>query len=233
MIKLLNKLNELYKGENLEKQYLVIENGDGEYYFHWISNDVNEDASNSSFEKYKEAVELYKEKEGVKSYIVHNHPKASPQPSLMDYRNATLLSSWSSILGIAVNDYMVFSVYGYYSFLEAGEWEVPVIRKPQKTYAYDLKLEKFDFKSLLTKKDIIDTVMTKYDEIILINNKLYYSSCLPLEFIKKEVENEGVKIIYFLKQKSESRKMIEIVDCFLKPMTIIEIFPNGQWETIL
>lgn len=233
MNKLLNRLNDLYKGEMLEKQYLVIENNYGEYFFHLISDDVNEDASNSSFEKFKEAVNLYKEENGVKSYIVHNHPKASPQPSLMDYKNAALLNSWSSVLGVEVNDYMVFSVYGYYSFLEVGEWDVPIIRKPQNTYAYDLDLERFDYTSLLAKKDIINTIIAKYDEIILINNKIYYSSCLPLEFIKKEVENEGVKIIYFTKEKSESQKMIQVVDRFLKPMTIIEIFPNGQWKTIL
>lgn len=233
MKQLLKKLHSLYKNITIEIQFLIFRDANGEFISRKISDDVSEDALNSSYEKFELALKDYFELGGTEPIIVHNHPKAAPTPSLMDYNNAELLKSWSSVLGLPLSDYMVFSTYGYYSFAEAKEWEPPVIRSFQEYKTSSIKMERFDFPSLYSNKERINQILRESSELLIANNKMYYSTCLPLEKIKKEVENVDVKIIFFLKKHSNGEKTYELVKRFLSPMTIIEVLPNGEWEALV
>ncbi|MCK2000050.1 hypothetical protein MZM54_01460 [[Brevibacterium] frigoritolerans] len=233
MKKLLKKLHSIYKNINIEIQFLVFRDAKGVFISRKISNDVSEDASNSSYEKFEMAVKEYFELGGTEPIIVHNHPKAAPTPSLMDYTNAALLKSWSSVLGLPLSDYMVFSTYGYYSFAEAKEWEVPILRSVQEYKTSTIKMDRFDFSSLYSNKERINQIMRENGELLIANNKMYFSTCLPLEKIIKEVENVDVKIIFFLNKHSTGEKTYELVKRFLSPMTIIEVLPDGEWESLV
>ncbi|WP_456363834.1 JAB domain-containing protein [Priestia aryabhattai] len=236
MEKLLNYFKEIYKDEKIEKQYLVFQDATGKFFHYKISNDVvdqGESSSNSSFPKFKKACSYYNEKQGVLSYVVHNHPSGTPKPSLMDFQNAKLLRSRAAVTGLPLNDYMIFSENGYFSFAEAKEWEKPIRRQAGRTFTTPLKLDEFNFSSLRKKKDIINNIMADNAEIVLIEDKLYYSSCLPLENLKKEVENEGVRIIFFFKHRPDEDETVQLVKRFLRPTTIVEVLPGGQWEIIL
>ncbi|MGN5650551.1 JAB domain-containing protein [Bacillus sp. Brlt_9] len=233
MKKLLNYLNSLYKDQLLEKQYLVFQDQNNKFHHFWISNDVSDSATNSSFEKFTKAVLQYKEINGKNPVIVHNHPKVSPEPSLMDYKNAELLNTWASILAIEIADYMVFSKYGYYSFFEANEWSSFPARKQEDFNVLSINIEEFNFNNLLKIKDTINEIFTSNDEIIITKNKIYYSKCLPLENLKKEVENEDVKFLVMLKNDSNIEKTYQTFKRFLNPMTIIEVTNNGEWDTLI
>lgn len=233
MKKLLSFINKIYRNIRIEKQFLIIEDESGAHHYLWISDDVSEAATNSSYEKFKEAARIYKEVGGEKCYIIHNHPKASPEPSLMDFKNAQLLNSWSSVLGIPVNDYMIYSTFGYYSFFEAGDWCVPMLRHTQEASTIQYNLNEFTYTNLLMRRKEINTIMECNEEMSLIGSRLYFSSCLPLEKLKKIAENEGVKNIFFFKRKPDGEKTIRLVKSFLQPTTIIEILPDGQWVTVL
>lgn len=233
MKQLLNYLNSLYKDQLLEKQYLVFQGQNNSIHHFWISNDVSDSATNSSFEKFTKAVQYYKEVQGKNPIIVHNHPKVSPKPSLMDYKNAELLNSWGSILGIEIADYMVFSKFGYYSFVEANEWSSFPVRKQADFNVLAINLEEFNFNNVLEIKDIINNLFNSNDEIIVTKNKIYYSKCLPLENLKKEVENEDVKFLAMLKNDSNIDETYQTFKRFLNPMTIIEVTENGEWDTLI
>ncbi|MGF7535653.1 JAB domain-containing protein [Bacillus mexicanus] len=236
MKKILDKLNQIYKNEKFEKQYLIFEDEDQNYFYHWISDDVSGDATNSSIEKFEKAVQFYNEKKGSKALIVHNHPDALPNPSLMDYSNARLMRAWSSVFKINVTDYMIFSEYGYYSFQEASEWECVTLRNDEdidvKTTILDI--DDVTFEKIRNKKEEINHLFLNFKEGILLNKKIYISNCLPLEFIKKEIENVCIKnatTVFFSKGKMDENNL-EIIKRFLNPNGIIEISPYGEWDIV-
>lgn len=234
MKKILEMLKQLYKNEKNEKQYMIFRDGYKNYFYYLISDDVSENATNSSYEKFKKAVQFFKEKLGVEAFIVHNHPNALPTPSLMDYSNAQLIRVWSSVFEINVKDYMIFSEYGYYSFSEADEWEKPFIRSKGEVEAITLDIKNVTFADIMNKKEEINHLFQHFKEGVLLNKKIYFSNCLPLEFIKKEIENVSIKnatTVFFSKGKTDEDN-IAIIRKFLNPVGIIEISPDGEWEIV-
>lgn len=53
--------------------------------------------------------------------VAHNHPSGSVEPSKEDRQITTRLKEAGEMLGIQLLDHIVFSIRGYYSFLEKGE----------------------------------------------------------------------------------------------------------------
>ena len=52
--------------------------------------------------------------------VAHNHPSGNVQPSREDLEVTARIEEAGRILGIALLDHIIFSVKGYYSFLEHG-----------------------------------------------------------------------------------------------------------------
>ena len=52
--------------------------------------------------------------------VAHNHPSGNVEPSREDRQITTRLKEWGETLGIQLLDHIIFSVRGYYSFLEQG-----------------------------------------------------------------------------------------------------------------
>ncbi|HUZ18621.1 MAG TPA: DNA repair protein RadC [Spirochaetia bacterium] len=53
--------------------------------------------------------------------VAHNHPSGNVEPSREDRQITTRLKEAGEMLGIQLLDHIIFSVRGYYSFLEKGE----------------------------------------------------------------------------------------------------------------
>ena len=53
--------------------------------------------------------------------VAHNHPSGSVEPSKEDRQITARLKEAGEMLGIQLLDHIVFSIRGYYSFLEKGE----------------------------------------------------------------------------------------------------------------
>lgn len=58
----------------------------------------------------------------VSLILAHNHPSGHLEPSREDHEITRRLRDSGKLLGIEVVDHLIFSAYGYYSFLENGNW---------------------------------------------------------------------------------------------------------------
>lgn len=52
--------------------------------------------------------------------VSHNHPSGTVQPSRADIDTTEKLAAAGKILGIPVQDHIIITISGYYSFLEQG-----------------------------------------------------------------------------------------------------------------
>lgn len=110
----IHQIKNLYKNEKIEKQYILVED----------NNEVTAYKISKNETSYYGELDIDAIKSNLKNLynkkitIVHNHPADDPKPSFPDLHQYKYFHSLFSILGIEIDDYMIYSPFGYFSFKE-------------------------------------------------------------------------------------------------------------------
>lgn len=104
-----------------------------------------------------EVFSLALQKQAVRIVLVHNHPSGDVNPSIADMDITERMLAIGKFLKCPVEDHMVITETGYYSFLDTGHLE-----RIQKETTYDLEFEQLDkLKKQLKMKELENRRISK------------------------------------------------------------------------
>lgn len=210
----------------IENQYLFGQK-DGKWFAYKVSK--NETDSSGELDVNKIA-KIAKEIEGSSVYIVHNHPSQEPLPSNPDRYQYVYIHSILSLLNIPIEDYLIVSDCGYFSFKEANYLleNIPYVNLPTK--AEKIETPNLGFCELVEKeKDTILRLAETYNEFIF-NNRVQYGTTSEFDgsFLLKKEAAFTFKSIFFKKRKSDDDLLrLKHIDRMIDPIEIYWIDTNS------
>jgi len=90
----------------------------GKWSAHKIAKDLERESSGELDES--KIVEIATSLKGSQIYIVHNHPTGFPNPSNPDFYHYDYIRALLSFYNLKVEDFLILSNVGYFSFKESG-----------------------------------------------------------------------------------------------------------------
>lgn len=154
----------VFKKEKIEKQYIFTKEDNEIKAFKISMHETEQYGSLDLSTLLQLASSLY----GKEIVIVHNHIKDDPKPSFQDYFQFDYLRSLFHLLHITLDDYMIVSPFGYFSFKEnnlcTGTKPVHYIASPYEMLP-PIDCKKIDF--LQTNEEDITNYLGMYKEMII------------------------------------------------------------------
>lgn len=211
---------DIFKNKKIENQYLFyIEKN------HLKNIKISMNETNHYGEvNIKKLKNLSKTLKGKNVIAVHNHPKEKPLPSDSDYFQMEHLDSLLALIDVHLQDYVIVSPYGFFSFKENN-----LLKNPEKYKVnFESYIEQISLPKIILSKDVkknelkLKKVLKEYSEILYNNKYKYASNFFTGEFLLDISDDISMKNILFFNKDSinYSLKRIKDINNVLEPFEI-------------
>jgi hypothetical protein len=214
---------DVFKNETIEKQYI----------FYLLDNQWNADLITIDGNEFKASIvtsyvtDTAKKLSslGIKEvFVAHNHPKQRPEPSFPDQFQMKYLESIFNLFEIHMDDYLIFSPFGYVSFKENDMMDKqPVFNIENFTLNKLAPLPFVTVNDIEENKEKIISLMEQVDELLLCKEEILRSQKINTPVIFDNYQEIDGKTIFIFRRKNDLDELERIKD-IERTINPIEIF---------